>query len=299
MPLAQRQLAGAWSLARVEQHDAGGELLSPPVEDRLGSLIYDAAGYLGMTIMGPDAAPAPADGTAADEALRQSVGYVSYFGRFTVSEAEGVVTHQVAGSLHPNGAATEYRHSYTVSENRLTLQWPPAPDGSTASLTWVRQPDLPASELSDAHRQLFGAYQIELVSRYTTDGYEVEVDQYDDGYLFYAPSGQMSVHLLAPARAPYAGERPADNEALLRTAHYFGPFSLSEVAGCITCPGPRDQGYLIHHPAGDEGFGGSPTEGRRYYELTDTHLTLRPPVHMDEEDRDVITALRWARLPPP
>ena len=300
IPVAQRLLAGAWSLARIERLGAGGEPVAAPVEGRLGSLVYDATGYLGLTILGPDEAEAPADGTTADGASARSIGHLSYFGRFTVDEAAGVVMHHVAGSLQPSdGAATEYRHPYTLSEDSLTLQWPPAPDGSTASLTWVREPDLPAENVSPAHRQLFGAYRIESVSRHTTDAYEVDIDQYENGYLFYTPSGQMSVHLLAPGRAPYDADQPAVDETLLRTTHYFGPFVLNEVAGCITCPGPRDQGYLIHHPAGNAGSSEAPpAEVRRYYELTDTDLTLRPPRHTDEEGREVITAFRWARLLP-
>ena len=40
---------------------------------------------------------------------------------------------------------------------------------------------------------------------------------------------------------------PAHAEAETRG---FGPFSVREMAGCITCPGPRDQGYLTHHRIG-------------------------------------------------
>ena len=168
-------------------------------------------------------------------------------------------------------------------------------------LTWLRQPDLPAAEVTDTHRQLFGAYRIESVSRHTTDGYEVEVDQYESAYLFYSPSGHMSVHLMRPGRVPYAGDRPTADEALRLTesyGSYFGPFSVREMAGCITCPGPRDQGYLTHHRIGSEDPRGSGTDVRRYYELTDTHLTLRPPVRTDDEGREVVTALRWERLLP-
>lgn len=273
--------------------------MGTPLEDRSGSLIYDAAGYLGLTIEGPDADPAEADRSTADAAPAPAFAPVAYFGQFTVDEAAGVVTHHVAGHLYPDGAASAYRYSYTLSGNTLTLQWPAAADGSPASLTWVRAPDLPAADLSDAHRQLFGAYRIESVSRHTTDAFEVEINQYDDGYLFYTPSGRMSVHLLASEPAPNTGGHPANDELLLRTAHYFGPFSLNEVAGCITCPGPRDQGYLIHDPVVGEESGSGPAEVRRYYEMDGTDLTLRPPRHMDEEGREVITAFRWARLPPP
>ncbi len=293
------RFAGAWSLVRIERRDADGELVSPPIEDRLGYLIYDATGYMSVTLMRPDRTPYSEDGPTADAALAQLGSYTSYFGRFTVNEAEGFVTHHLEGSLNPSGAGSDYQRFYTFADNSLTLQPPPGADGSKAFLTWQRLPDLAASEVADTHRQLVGAYRIESVSRHTTDGYEVPVDQYETAYIFYAPSGHMSVHLMRPGRVPYAGDRPTANEALMATesyGSYFGQFSVNEMAGCITCPGPRDQGYLVHHRVGSENPGDSGTDARRYYELTDTHLTLRPPVRTDDEGREVVSALRWVRL---
>ena len=298
---AQRQFAGAWSLTSIERRTADGELLSPPTEDRLGYLIYDATGYMGVTIMRPDRVPYSEDGPTADEALSQLGSYTSYFGRFTVNETEGVVTHHLEGSLNPTGAGSDYRRFYTFTENSLTLQPPPAEDGSRAFLTWERLADLAVSELTDTHRQLFGAYRVESVTRHTTDGYSVPADQYETAYILYSPSGHMSVHLMRPGRVPYAGDRPTAEEALRATdsyGSYFGPFSVHELAGCITCPGPRDQGYLVHHRVGSENPGDSGSDARRYFELTDTHLTLRPPVRTDDEGRHVQSVLRWARLTP-
>ena len=282
---ALRRLAGAWSLASFERRDAEGDPLSPPAEDRLGHLIYDAAGYLGVTIMGPD--------------LAQFGSYTSYFGRFAVDEAAGTVTHHIEGSLDPNAVGADHTRFYTLTADRLTLRPPAGADGSETVATWIRQPDLPASEVSDTHPRLFGTFRIDSVSRNTTDGYPIDVDQYDSGYLFYAPSGHMAVHLMRPGRAPYAGDRPTAEEALRLTesySSYFGPFSMHEVAGCITCPGPRDQGYLVHHRVGPEDPRSNGSDARRYYELTDTHLTLRPPVHSDDQGRQVVTAVRWVRL---
>ena len=295
----RQQFAGAWSLSRIERRNAEGELLSPAIEDRLGYLIYDAAGYMGVTLMRPDRVPYSEDGPTADEALAQLGSYTSYFGRFTVHEDEGFVTHHLEGSLNPSGAGSDYQRFYTFTDDSLTLQPPPADDGSKAFLTWERLPDLMASEVTETHRQLFGAYRFESVSRHTTDGYEVPADQYETAYILYAPSGHMSVHLMRPGRVPYAGDRLTADEALMATetyGSYFGPFSVNEMAGCITCPGPRDQGYLVHHRVGSENPGDSGTDARRYYELTDTHLTLRPPVRTDDEGREVVSALRWARL---
>ena len=296
---AQRQFVGTWSLASIERRGADDQLLSPPVEDRLGYLVYDASGHMGVTIMRPDRAPYAEDGPTADEALALFGSYTSYFGEFTVDEAEGTVTHHVEGNLNPNGIGSDYVRFYTLAGDRLILQPPPRPDGSRTLLTWMRQPDLPASEATDTHRRLFGAYRIDSVSRHTTDGFEVDIDQYETGYIFYTPSGHMSVHLMRPGRAPFAGDAPTADEALRLTesyGSYFGPFSVREMAGCITCPGPRDQGYLTHHRTGSEDPRGTGTDARRYYELTDTHLTLRPPVNTDAEGREVVTAIRWERL---
>ena len=298
---SEQQLVGAWSLSRIERRDADGNPLSPPMEDRVGYLIYDASGHMGVTLMAPDREPYSASGPTADEALAQFGSYTSYFGRFSVDDARGAVMHHLEGSLDPGGAGADYTRLFTRAEDHLTLQPPPAEDGSTVSLTWVRQPDLPASALTDTHRQLVGAYRIDSVARHTTDGFAADVDQFETGYLFYTPSGHMSVHLARPGRAPFAGEGPTTDEALRLIGtyvSYFGPFEVNEVAGCITCPGPRDQGYLIHRVLGSQDPRGAGNDARRYYELTDTHLTLRPPVHADEQGREVVTALRWTRLLP-
>ena len=296
---SEQRLVGAWSLARIERRDAAGDPLSPPVEDWLGYLIYDASGHMGVTLMRPDREPYSAGGPTAEEALAQYGSYTSYFGRFSVDDAQAAVTHHLEGSLDPGGTGADYVRFYTLSDDHLTLQPPPAEDGSTVSLTWVRQPDLSPSELTNTHRQLFGAYRIDSVARHTTDGFAVDADQYETGYLFYSPSGHMSVHLARPGREPFAGDAPTADEALRLAGSYvsyFGPYEVNEVAGCITCPGPRDQGYLIHRVVGSGNPSGAGTDARRYYELSDTHLTLRPPVRTDDEGREVVTALRWTRL---
>ena len=282
------QFAGAWSLSRIERRDAAGEILSPPIEDRLGYIIYDASGYMGVTIMRPDREPYSEGGPTAEEALAHVGTYTSYFGPFAVNGDEGHVTHHLEGSLDPRGTGSDYTRSYTFGENTLTLQPPARPDGSKTFLTWERLPDLPESDLTQTHRRLFGVYRIESVTRHTADGEPVPMEQYETAYILYAPSGHMSVHLMRPGRAQYAGDRPTADEALMtaRTyGSYFGPFSVNE-----------QEAYLVHHRVGSENPGGTGTDAQRFYELTDTHLTLRPPVATDDQGRRVQTALRWARV---
>lgn len=282
------RFAGAWTLVRSERRDADGEPLGPPREDRVGYILYDPSGYMGVALMENDRAPYSEGGPTAEEALAQMGSYASYFGRFTVNEAEGYVTHHLEGSLNPAGAGSDYRRYYTFDEDTLTLQPPAAEDGSRSFITWRRLPDLPDGELTDTHRRLFGVYRVESVRRATTAGEEVEAAQYETAYILYAPSGHMSVHLMRPDRTPYAGDVPDADEALaavLSYGSYFGPFSVNE-----------EEAYLIHHRVGNEDPGQSGTDAQRFFELTDTHLTLRPPVGVDDEGREVQSTILWARI---
>ena len=282
------QFAGAWTLVKIERFDADGELLAPPIEDRLGYIIYDPAGYMGVTIMQPDRRPYAGNQQTPEEALASYSTYTSYFGTFTVNEAEGFLTHHLEGSLNTRGAGSDYKRFYTLSGNRLTLQPPAGENGNETQLTWEKLPDLPESELTETHRRLFGFYRIESVSRRIVDGESLPANQYDTAFIIYAPSGHMAVHLMRPGREPYAGTRPTPEEALAAVqtyGSYFGPFSVHE-----------DEGYLVHHRIGNLSPRGTGTDAPRFYELTDTHLTLRPPVGTDSEGRQVQSTLRWARI---
>ena len=284
----QSQFAGAWSLSRIERRDADGELLSPPTEDRLGYIIYDAAGYMAVTLMRPDREPYSEGGPTAEEALAELGGFTSYFGPFSVNEAEGYVTHHLEGSLNPGGVGADNQRFYTFTENSLTLQPPAGEDGSKSFIVWDRLPVLTESELTDTHRRLFGFYRIESISRETSEGESLSFDQYDTGYIIYAPSGHMAVHLMRPGHAPYADERPTAEEALRVTqtyASYFGPFSVHE-----------DERYLVHHRIGHTNPAQSGTDAQRFYELTDTHLMLSPPIGTDDQGRERQATITWARI---
>jgi hypothetical protein len=282
------RFAGAWSLVRSERRDADGELIGAPREDRVGYIMYDPSGYMGVTLMSNDREPYSEGGPTAEEALAQMGSYASYFGRFTVNEEEGYVTHHLEGSLNPDGAGSDYRRYYTIEGDTLRLQPPASEDGSRSFITWQRQPDLPEAELTDTHGRLFGVYRVESVTRQTADGEPVDADQYETAYIMYAPSGHMSVHLMRPDRMPYAGDGPTAEEALatvLSYGSYFGPFSVNE-----------EGGYLVHHRVGNEDPGQSGTDAQRFYELTDTHLALQPPAAMDDQGREVQGTILWARI---
>ena len=284
------RFAGAWELVRRERRDADGMDVEPPVDNRVGYIIYHPSGYMGVTTMSPDRAPYSEGGPTAEEALAQMGTYNSYFGRFSVNEDEGYVTHHLEGSLDPSGAGSDYQRFFTFSDdgNTLTLQPPPDENGVRSFITWTKLPDLAEAELTETHRRLFGFYRIESITRETTDGEPVEAEQYETAYIIYAPSGHMAVHLMRGGRMPYAGDAPTADEALatvLSYGSYFGPFSVNE-----------EGGYLVHHRIGNEDPGQSGTDAQRFYELTDTHLALQPPAAMDDQGREVQGTILWARI---
>ena len=284
------RFAGAWSLVRRERRDADGMDVEPPVDNRVGYIIYHPSGYMGVTTMSPDRAAYSEGGPTAEEALAQMGTYNSYFGRFSVNEEGGYVTHHLEGSLDPSGAGSDYQRFFTFSDdgNTLTLQPPPDEDGVMSFITWEKLPDLAEAELTETHRRLFGFYRIESITRETTDGEPVEAEQYETAYIIYAPSGHMAVHLMRGDRMPYAGDEPTAEEALatvLSYGSYFGPFSVNE-----------EGGYLVHHRVGNEDPGQSGTDAQRFYDLTDTHLALQPPAAMDDQGREVQGTILWARI---
>ena len=282
----ESQFAGAWTLVKIERLDADGELLAPPIEDRLGYIIYDPAGYMGVTIMQPERQPYSNPRTS-EEVLEAYSTYTSYFGTFTVNEAEGFLTHHLEGSLNTRGAGSDYKRFYTFSGNRLTLQPPAAANGNRSQLIWEKLPDLPESELTETHKRLFGFYRIESVSRQVLGGESLPINQYETAFIIYAPSGHMAVHLMRPGREPSAGTLTSeDARAAVQTyGSYFGPFSVHE-----------DEGYLVHERIGNLSPRRTYTDAQRFYELTDTHLTLRPPATTNREGRQVQSSLRWVRI---
>ena len=52
----------------------------------------------------------------------------------------------------------------------------------------------------------------------------------------------------------------------------------------------------MHHRIGNLNPGSTGSDAQRFFELTDTHLTLRPPGGTDDEGRQGQSALKWARI---
>ena len=289
-PLAP--FVGNWELVRRERTTADGELLpmpdppAPGAAGEVGYIMYDAAGYMGVVIQPPGRPVWAGDEPAGEEAVGQLGTYTSYFGTFTVNAAEGYVTHHLQGNVRPPDAANNNQRFYEFSGDQLILMPPPDDSGVKRRIIWRRVPDLPGSELTETHRRLFGFYRFVKIERTTSDGEMVPTDQWDNAFIIYMPSGHMAVHISRNDRPVYTGA-PTPEQALAAVrsyGSYFGPFSVNE-----------EGGYLVHHRIGNFNPGQAGTDAQRFYELTDTQLTLRPPARM-VDGREVQGAITWERI---
>jgi hypothetical protein len=266
------RLAGTWRLASTERRDANGKILPPQASpaaggsERVGYIMYDPAGYMGVVTMQAGrqkyagAQPTPGEARAA------LTSYNSYFGRFTVNEAEGFVTHHLQGSLNPNMAPDQKRF-FELSGNRLTLIPPRGADGVQSRITWERVPDLP--KLTPTHRRLIGFYKVVSNEQRNAKGEVVSSTPYQAGFIIYTASGHMAVHLMRPDRQKYAGAQPTPEGALNAIStygSYFGPYSVHEA-----------ERYLVHHRIGNLNPGQVGTDAQRFYEFSGRRLILRPP----------------------
>ena len=202
------QFVGNWELVGRERITPDGELLQTPepplpgAEGEVGYIMYDPAGYMGVVIMPPGRPPYASDGPTGEEAVRALSTYTSYFGTYTMNEAEGYLTHHLQGNVRPPDSANNNQRFYEFSGNQLILM-PPADDsGIKRRIIWQRVPDLPEAGLTETHRRLFGFYRFTEIARTTIDGESLPADQWDNAFIIYMPSGYMAVHISpeGPAR---------------------------------------------------------------------------------------------------
>ena len=287
------QFVGNWELVGRERITADGELLptpdppSPGAEGEVGYIMYDSAGYMGVVIMPPGRPPYASEEPTGEEAVRALGTYTSYFGTYTVNEAEGYLIHHLQGNVRPPDSANNNQRFYEFLGNQLILM-PPADDsGIKRRIIWRRVPDLPEAGLTETHRRLFGSYRFTEIARTTIEGESLPTDQWDDAVIMYMPSGHMAVHISRKDRPVYTGA-PTPEQALraIQTyGSYFGPFSVHE-----------KEGYLVHRRIGNlnPGEAGS-GDTQRFFELTDTTLTLRPPPRM-VDGHEVQAVITWQRF---
>ena len=137
-------LLGTWQLVSYEARDSNGRVQYPLGENVSGLLVYDGIGNMSAHVMRNDLVPfAGKDpARATDSELRAAFdGYGSYFGTYTIDQANQTVTHHVRGAWYPNWIGHDQVRHFKFDGNRLLLTTPPMLwDGKSLEhvLTWER-----------------------------------------------------------------------------------------------------------------------------------------------------------------
>jgi hypothetical protein len=140
------RFVGTWRLVSFVGHGADGRETSTYGSKPHGFLIYDKGGRMSVQIARSDRRSFKSGDLfrASPEELKDAFeGYFGYFGRYTVDERAGTVTHHIEGGSYPNFVGTDQRRLFTWQNDCLVLSTPPERmDGSdvTYVATWERQP---------------------------------------------------------------------------------------------------------------------------------------------------------------
>lgn len=116
------RIVGTWELKTRTVSRADGSTIVDPVlgEKPVGRLVYDASGAMSLQMMRIGRQQAIA--SPADKNQRVTLGYDSYFGRYTVDEKAGTVTHHVEASLFPEDVGDDWVRPFTLEGDTLTLR---------------------------------------------------------------------------------------------------------------------------------------------------------------------------------
>ncbi|MBY0494843.1 MAG: lipocalin-like domain-containing protein [Cyanobacteria bacterium] len=138
---ASQRIVGTWQLmTRTVSRPDGTAIVDPVLGQKpVGQLVYDASGKMSLQMMRTDRKTAITTPASAQDKTNQRVilGYDSYFGRYTVDEQAGTVTHHVEGSLFPEDVGDEWIRPFTLQGDTLTLRLT-GEDGLTRTLVFQR-----------------------------------------------------------------------------------------------------------------------------------------------------------------
>jgi hypothetical protein len=138
---ATESIVGTWQLMTRTVSRADGTVIVDPVlgEKPTGRLVYDASGGMMLQMMRTGRKEAISTPAIPKDSANPRVilGYDSYFGRYTVDQKAGTVTHHVEGSLFPEDLGDDWVRPYTLQGDTLTLRLT-GEDGLTRNLVFQR-----------------------------------------------------------------------------------------------------------------------------------------------------------------
>ncbi len=136
----KEQLVGSWTLLSWEQQSGDGTKAAYYGTSPNGMAFFDAGGRYIITVMRTDRAKygsnALRQGTP-EENKETAEGTITYFGTYSVNEADSSIAIHVEGSSFPNWNGTNQKRFVAISGDQLTLTVRP-PSGGVVDVIWKR-----------------------------------------------------------------------------------------------------------------------------------------------------------------
>jgi hypothetical protein len=137
----KEQLLGAWSLVSIEFVRPDGSRSSTFGANPHGVAFFDAGGHYIISVMRSDRAKYEinnfAQGTA-EENKATAQGSITYFGTYSVSEADRTIVIHIEGSSFPNWNGSDQKRIFAITGDELKLTSPAATGAGTAEVAWKR-----------------------------------------------------------------------------------------------------------------------------------------------------------------
>ena len=140
---AKEQFVGTWTLVSIHYVHPDGSKIEPFGPNAKGMLVFDRAGHFATQIMAADRPKFASNNRmigTPEEFKATSVGVVAYFGTYTVSEPDRIVTLHIERSSFPNWDGTDQKRTFafTQDELRYTAASSTANPAEAAQLVWKR-----------------------------------------------------------------------------------------------------------------------------------------------------------------
>ncbi|WP_210264752.1 lipocalin-like domain-containing protein [Bradyrhizobium archetypum] len=134
------QLVGTWMLLSWQQQKSDGSSVERYGASPKGIAFFDAGGRYIITVMRSDrskyASNALWQGTP-QENKETADGTITYFGTYSINEADSSIAIHVEGSSFPNWNGTDQKRFVTIAGDQLTLTVRP-PTGDVVDVIWKR-----------------------------------------------------------------------------------------------------------------------------------------------------------------
>ena len=140
----KEQLVGTWTLASWEQRNADGTAVPQFGANPNGIAFFDGAGHYIITVMRSDRAKYAIDNfgqiaqSTAEENKATAQGTITYFGTYSLNDAERTIDTRVEASSFPNWNGTDQKRFFEVTEDQLKLTVRP-PRGGPVDVRWKRE----------------------------------------------------------------------------------------------------------------------------------------------------------------